>query len=273
MEQWRLLDLEHREPHQDLATEEAIARTVGRGKAPNTVRFWRADKSVVIGRFQDEALEVNPEAVQRHRVVVVRRFTGGGAVYHDLGNLNWAVSVQRVHPVIPSPGLNVARVFKTLSAGVIAGLRRLGLDAEFAPVSDIRINGGKVSGTAGVLKWGVAFFHGTLLVSSNLQVIEEVLDAPEADVRDRKVVRSVRKRMTTIEAELKRSVSIPEVKRSLVRGFESVLGVQLLEGDITVEEERLSDEIRKDRYPAGKIRPAPLAPYGRFLLNRPSGLA
>jgi lipoate-protein ligase A len=169
---------------------------------------------------------------------VARRFTGGGAVYHDSGNLNWAVSLSREHPLVRSTGINVPRVYNVLSSGVVEGLRLLGVASRFVPPSDIRVRDRKVSGTAGAVKWGAVFFHGTLLVSSDLRRLEEVLDAPEVPTEASRAVRSVKKPMITLREALGRDIGMGEVKRQLVHGFEQTLGVRLEPGRLTGEELR-----------------------------------
>src|SRR5881628_1017661 len=106
LETWRLVDLEYRDnPFMNLAVEEAIPRMVGEGKAPSTVRFWHNSNTIVLGCFQSAELEVNFEECKETGTKVVRRFTGGGAVYHDGGNLNYAISLRRGHRIVPSDDL------------------------------------------------------------------------------------------------------------------------------------------------------------------------
>ena len=256
---WRLLDLAYRDPDWNLAVEEAVARTVGKGRTLSTVRFWIEENAVIIGRFQDPSLEVNLEACKKHGTAVARRFTGGGAVYHDSGNLNWAVALGRDHPLVRSSCINIPFVYSKLSSGVLQGLKDLGVDAEFVPPSDIRIQGRKVSGTAGALKWGTVFFHGTLLVSSDLRVIEEVLDTQQPVVSIPRFVRSVKKPMITLQEALARNVGMDEVKERLKEGFQRALGIRLEPGALTPEEkEFLADFHEKDRgrYSVQWVEPA-----------------
>jgi len=267
MESWRLLDdTEHWNPHWNLAVEESIAREVGSERAPNTLRFWRTDNAVIIGRFQDARLEANAEACRRYGTVVLRRFTGGGAVYHDLGNLNWAVSIQRNHPFVRRSVFDVTRTFETLSAGLTEGLRQLGLQSRFVSPNGVLINGNKISGTAGAFKWGTVFFHGTLLVSSDPGKIRDILHISEKMVPTRNVVRSVPSPMTTLRAEMSRDVSMVEVKKALRIGFERSFGVQLIDGGLTREETGLAHTIFQDR--SGVKRKAYLPSETREAGNR-----
>src|SRR6266498_1603032 len=233
-ETWRLLDTEYRDdPFVNMSVEEAIPRSVGEGKAPNTVRFWHNSNTIVLGCFQSAPLEVNFDACKETATQVVRRFTGGGAVYHDAGNLNYAISLKKGHPLVPDSDLQL--VFQRLSEGTVEGLRSLGVRAEFQPINDIQVDGKKVSGAAGSVKWGTVFHHGCILVASDLAILGKVLNVPKAKLADKHVA-SVQKRVTTIRDELHRDVTTEEVKRSIVRGIEIAYNVRLEKGNLTGRE-------------------------------------
>jgi len=243
-EAWRALDVEYNDPYMNLAVEEAIPKKVGEGKVPNTVRFWRNLNAVVIGYFQSAKLEVNSEACRNLGTTISRRFTGGGAVYQDHGNLNYAISIRKGHRLIPEDLLGT---FKILSLGAVEGLRMLGLNAEFKPLSDIQINGRKVSGAAGSMRWGTVFHHGSILINSDLRILSKVLSAPNRRLKD-KHVRSVRKTVTTIRDELGRDISVDEVKEKLRKGIEKAYRIKLVVGTLTREEELLAEELFQSKY-------------------------
>src|SRR2546425_4142828 len=105
-----MVEVEYRDnPFLNLALEEAIPRLVGEGKAPSTVRFWHNSNTIVIGCFQSAKLEVNMEACKETGTEIVRRFTGGGGVYHDSGDLKYAILLREGDPLVP--GLNLQSVF------------------------------------------------------------------------------------------------------------------------------------------------------------------
>ncbi len=246
METWRLVDVEYRDnPFMNLAVEEAIPRVVGEGKSPSTVRFWHNSNTIVIGCFQSARLEVNMEACKETKTEIVRRFTGGGAVYHDNGNLNYAISLRKGHPLVP--GQNLQSVFEKLSEGSVQGLRKLGVKAEFQPVNDIQVDGKKVSGAAGSIRWNTIFHHGCILVNSDLSILGKVLNVPRAKLEDRHVA-SVQKRVTTVRDELGREISTREVRDAIVDGIESCYGVRVEPGVLTKEELGLAEELYQTKY-------------------------
>ena len=245
VEEWRLVEIEHRNPYLSMALEEAIPTMVGRGLAPETLRFWRNMNAVVIGRFQCVELEVNLEACQKYGVSVVRRFTGGGAVYQDLGNLNYAMSLRKDSPVLRE---DLFENFKILSLGVTEGLKRLGLTPEFGQNSLISINGKKVSGVAGSLSGGVFFQHGTLLVNINLQILSEVLNSSQVQAVEKKGVRSTKWAVTSLRDALGKDIPLPQVKRALIKGFEEVHSVKLVPEGLTPEEEELAKKLYETKY-------------------------
>ena len=246
METWRLVDAEYRDnPFMNMAVEEAIPRMVGEGKSPSTVRFWHNSNTIVIGCFQSARLEVNMEACKETGTEIVRRFTGGGAVYHDSGNLNYAISLRKGHPLVP--GQNLQSVFEKLSEGSVQGLRDLGVEADFQPVNDIQVDGKKVSGAAGSIRWNTVFHHGCILVNSDLSILGKVLNVPKAKLEDRHVM-SVRKRVTTVRDELGREISTKEVRDAILGGMKSCYGVRVESGVLTKEELGLAEELYQTKY-------------------------
>jgi lipoate---protein ligase len=245
-ETWRLVDLEYRDdPFMNMSVEEAIPRAVGDGRTPNTVRFWHNSNTIVLGCFQSAELEVNFDACKETGTQIVRRFTGGGAVYHDAGNLNYAISLKKGHPLLPDGDLQ--SVFRKLSEGAVAGIRSLGVRAEFQPINDIQVDGKKVSGAAGSVKWGTVFHHGCILVASDLAILGKVLNVPKAKLADRHVA-SVQKRVTTVRDELQKDVTTRDVRDAIVRGIENSYNVRLEEGQLSKSEMANVKELYDTKY-------------------------
>jgi lipoate-protein ligase A len=243
-ETWRLLDVEYQDPYMNLALEEAIPLSVGKGASPNTIRFWKNSNAVVIGNFQSVEMEVNLDNCNKHQTAIVRRFTGGGAVYHDPGNLNCAVSVRRDHPLIKT---DLGETFARLSNGVTEGLRLLGARARYEPPNSIQVNGRKIAGGAGAVKSGFVFCHFSILVSSDLKRLSEVLNYGQHSV-GKPGVRSLKKEVSTLSVKLGRELTVAEVKDSLRRGFEKNFMIRLADGETTDEERALAERLHNEKY-------------------------
>jgi lipoate-protein ligase A len=229
-ERWRLLDLEYDDPIKNLAIEEAILKAVGEGDSSTTMRFWRNLKRVVvIGRFQEASSEVDGAECLRHEVTVVRRFTGGGAVYHDKGNLNYAISISRKHPLVVN---NPLASFKTLLGGIIKGLDFLGLSARYSPPGRIEVRNKKVSGVAGAMKWGGLLCHGTLLVHSNLGILSKVLRVT-GEHKGGRYVQSKPAEVTTLRDQIGQDLSMQDVKSALLFGVGNTFRVRLIKGELS----------------------------------------
>ncbi|TFH09300.1 MAG: lipoate--protein ligase family protein, partial [Candidatus Thorarchaeota archaeon] len=188
---WRLLKSENSDVYHNLAIDEALAKTYLQSENMlNTLRFWESNKAVVIGRFQCVHKEVNLEFCERNGISIARRFTGGGAVFHDLGNLNYALCLHQSHHYVPR---GLKELYETYIGAIIQSLNFLNIPAHLDPVgSCIRIGKKKISGTAGWIKQGISFIHGTLLIDADIENLHESLNPPEGQpvfLRDKTRIR------------------------------------------------------------------------------------
>ncbi|MDR0818303.1 MAG: lipoate--protein ligase [Oscillospiraceae bacterium] len=158
--------------------------------AESYVSLWRNNNTVVVGRYQNTAAELNETYASEHNVSVVRRLSGGGAVYHDLGNLNYTF-------IAESDAGQVKADFARFTKPVVEALSTLGVNAELSGRNDLTIDGKKFSGNAQYSKNGRTMHHGTLMFASDLNVISEVLKPPGAKFES-KGVKSVRSRVANI---------------------------------------------------------------------------
>lgn len=247
-EEWRLLDTGLGDAYYNMALDEAIVLARAKGLVPNTVRFFRWRPSAVsIGYFQSISEEVDLEACSRLGIDYVRRRTGGGAVYHDTdGELTYSLIVDEEHPLISS---DFQKTYESLCAGLVHGLRLLGVPAEFKPINDIIVEGKKLSGNAQTRGMHVVHQHGTILREVNPKLMFTVLKVPSEKIRD-KMIAAAEERVTSINRYLGRNISFEELKNALIKGFEEALNIKLKPGEVTAFEEMQAKKLKAEKYAA-----------------------
>ncbi len=183
----RIIRLSSTDPTLNLACEEMLLSRAW----DDLFMLWRNDKSVIVGRNQNTLSEIDPAFVAAHGIPVVRRLTGGGAVFHDLGNLNYTCISAFDGP------LDFARFAQPM----VEALGALGLSAALTGRNDISIDGKKVSGNAQTVRHGRVLHHGTLLYSADLSTLSGALRVKN-DKYDGKGVASVASRVGNIASFL-----------------------------------------------------------------------
>ncbi|MFX1559001.1 MAG: biotin/lipoate A/B protein ligase family protein [Promethearchaeota archaeon] len=250
---WQLINEESTDVYQNLALDEAVARiTSEQSDKSNTLRFWRSERAVVIGRFQCVHKEVNLSFCEEKKIAIARRFTGGGAVYHDSGNLNLSICARRSDEYIPK---TLKEIYKLFIGNVSSALNSLDVPTRYDPKgSCIRIDGLKITGTAGWLKRGVVFLHGTLLINADLPMLKKSLSAPEGQpvfLRDRTRVRcmdSKRDNVTNITDQVKDCPSDDEIKAAIVQSIKEISGENVLKGELSKEVRDTAQALYQSRY-------------------------
>ncbi|QCX53613.1 lipoate--protein ligase [Elizabethkingia sp. JS20170427COW] len=194
--------------HLNLALEEYIVRKFG--KENNYLLFYINAPSIIIGRNQNTLEEINYEYITQQNIKVVRRVSGGGAVYHDLGNLNFSF--------ITDHNLGDFSNFKSFTQPVIKVLKKLGIDAELKGRNDILIGEKKISGTAQFSTGKRMISHGTLLFDTDLDEVTKALQVKMSKIQS-KGHKSVRSRVANISEFLKAPLTIEEFRKLLLEGL------------------------------------------------------
>jgi lipoate-protein ligase A len=195
------------DPAFNLALEERLFTTLP-PRHPGLFLLWQNGPSVIVGRHQCTAEEVNAEFIRRENLPVVRRNTGGGAVYHDTGNLNFSFLENMSRPNKMD--------FRRLLVPVCLALADVGVAAEISGRNDLETRGRKISGNAQLLRDGKVLHHGTLLVNLDFSRMAEALKPAPEKIRS-KGVSSVRARVANIAEFWKPGATMETLRDALSR--------------------------------------------------------
>lgn len=235
MEKIRYISLNSTSPYHNLAVEEYLLQQT----TDNVFMLWQNDNTIVIGRHQNTAAEISQEYVDTHHVNVVRRQTGGGAVFHDIGNLNFSF-IQNIEP-----GSKEIDFLKYLQP-IVDALQSLGVPAEFSGRNDLVIDGKKISGNAMMFYKNRVLEHGTLLFSSQMADIANALKADPSKFDD-KAVKSIRSRVTNISEHLPEPMTVLQFKDYLMDFIMKQNQITELQ-NLTNEEEAVVEQLMTKKY-------------------------
>lgn len=193
------------DPAFNLALEEVIA-----GEYPfEAVMLWRNAPSIIVGRNQNTEAEINASEVRRRNIHVIRRITGGGAVYHDLGNINYTIAA--------ADRQLDSEAFARNAEIIIKVLQKMGVAAGFFGRNDILVDGRKISGSAKSVLTNRTLFHGTLLFDTDLSILSQVL-TPDVEKIRAKGIKSLRARVANLK-EFLPDISVDEFIERLKCGI------------------------------------------------------
>jgi len=227
------------EMHGNLAIEQAIFESTRSTSIPVTLRFWKNTPSVILGRNQDLAEEVNEQFCQAHAISIARRMSGGGAVYHDEGNLNISFFVAKKNLALCKTVDEINNFFTGL---MIASLERAGIDdLERHGNTSILYLGKKISGAAGHHDGRRVLHHATLLLSANLDLMDGCLRAGPG--RETTRGGSHYYPVTNLLP-----LDVNKWKNELVSLLGITLGMEMIPGKLSTNELALSRSLRDEIY-------------------------
>lgn len=197
-------EISSHDPYHNIAVETYLFNSHN-----NDVRLflWQNEPSVIFGRNQNTAAEADLPYMQANGVHAVRRFTGGGAVYHDLGNLNYTF-IAKGPSSDPAPWQNI----------ILSSLQKIGISASFSGRNDLMVGNRKIGGTAWMIDDDCFLFHGTLLVSVDFTSMAKILTPPIEKFAG-KQIRSVSSRVANLN-ELLPNVSVQQLKNAIIEQFQ-----------------------------------------------------
>ncbi|MEM0230800.1 MAG: biotin/lipoate A/B protein ligase family protein [Candidatus Woesearchaeota archaeon] len=242
MREVRLVTTYKRSAFYNMALDEAVLSECYSGRSPPTLRFYTWKPAAVsIGFFQSIREEIDLKRAEEFGVHVVRRLTGGGAVFHDR-----EITYSIVIPERWAPG-TIIESYEKICRALVLGLKFLGVNAQFSPINDIVVSGRKISGNAQTRRGRFILQHGTLLLDLDAERMFSLLKVPSEKIRE-KMIRSANQRVTCLRREANKNFTISQVQNALERGFAQALNIKLNPGKITMRELKLKRALELKKY-------------------------
>jgi lipoate-protein ligase A len=273
MTHWRLITDDGVSASFGLAADDCLAGRVGAGESEPTLRLYTyRSHCALVGRFQNLDHEVYREYCQAHGVALNRRPTGGGAILMGADQLG-------VGLMLPGRGddsySRARELMAQFSAGVVNGLRSLGVAASFRRKNDIEVNGRKIVGL-GIYRApsGGLLFHASLLVGLDIPLMLRVLKTPFEKISDKEIA-TVADRVTTVRREIGREIAVDEVRARVADGYAAAFGVSLLPGSFTAGEHQAISDLQSLKYDTAEwVNQTTAVPdaIGSAKLKTPGGL-
>ncbi len=254
---WRLLDFQNRDIFENMAIDESIFHETIKNRKHPTIRFYSSYPAAVsIGYFQDMRKEVNIEKCRSAGVDVVRRITGGKAVFH-CNEITYCVVAGDQGKIFPS---DISGTYKVISKCIARGLAYLGISANLAEgarvgsgeelksccfsipsKNELLVEGRKICGSAQVRRKGGFLQHGSLLLAFDPRETASLL----LPARTPEQLEKLRETVTAVNEELVSPIDVQKICSQLKKGFTDELGVELVEETLTLAEETLKNELMK----------------------------
>ncbi len=235
---WRVLRYEKAHAAYNMALDEAIAEAVAFRVAGPTMRFYGWEPAAVsIGRFQKLDEVVDLEECERLGVEVVRRSTGGGAVFHDQEITYSVICPEDLMPA------DINAAYQEIGGWIVNALKLIGIEGSFEPINDVLVKGKKISGSAQSRRKGVFMQHGTLIYDLDRVKMFSVLKVPQ-DKLDSRSISDPAERVTSVREQ--RKVPWEYVAAGMANAF--IMNREWYAGDITTDELARAEVIAKLRY-------------------------
>lgn len=254
---FRVVDTGVREGRFNIALDQAMLAAHQAGRIPDTLRFMRFPPTALIGRHQALGQEVDVEHCRGHGIGIVRRITGGGAIYLDEGQLGWGLIFNRA----TLGRLSLGDLAREICLAAAAGLQSLGVEARYRPRNDIEVDGRKISGTGGFFDGDTLIYQGTVLVDMDPAAMVAALRVPRAKLEKRQLDSAAQRVVTLRELLGDATPALPAIQQALLDAFAERFGLQWSSAPLAPCEEAAAwraydEEIGRDEFVAEVDDPA-----------------
>lgn len=202
-------------PYYNLALEEFVFEHFNE----DVFMLWQNSNTIVVGKYQNTIEEISLKFAKDNQIKVVRRLSGGGAVYHDMGNLNFTF--------IAKKNDENAFCFEHFTGHILDVLKTFNVKGEFNSRNDLVVEGKKFSGNSQYIKNGKVLHHGTLLFNSELEVLVNALKVGNAKIES-KAIKSIHERVTNLKAYMP-NITLEEFKNAIIKHMFGANDVQIYE--------------------------------------------
>ena len=239
---FRVLDTGVLEGRLNIAIGQAIIESRQAGRVPDTLRFLRFPPTALVGRHQALGQEVDLDYCRRKDIGVVRRITGGGAIFMEPGLLGWELAFDRKTLGVSS----LPELTRAICEAAAEGISSLGVTASYRPRNDIEVDGRKVSGTGGFFDGDTLIYQGTVLVDVDPARMMSALKVPQAKLARHGAASAAQRIVSLRELLGDATPSMPALQEALLEGFASRLGLAWRAAEIDPEEEALARRLHDE---------------------------
>lgn len=240
--QWQVMPEVEASPALNVALDEVLTQEVAEGRRPALLRFWKwASQAVIIGRCQSASNEVDQEEAARRNISIVRRMTGGGAMFlQPHGAITYSLYI----PEKLLQGLSLRQSYQLCDAWVIQCLNQLDVDAHYAPINDIACSMGKIGGAAQARRPGVVLHHTTIAYDMDPGEMVSVLRIGKEKLADKPGVASAAKRVSPLARQT--GLSRVDIVTSLQKGFQQRFNAEVTQ--LNSIEKALAEDLVQTKY-------------------------